>query len=425
MRRRLYHRITATLLAFVAAALLVTVAASHLLLSRVVATRVTEHLAEHSAGLAGALPPGQTPRPEVQAVLERLAAAEGVQAALWTGSGQRLAFTSAELPPPLPGSGPPQWLPSRAGPVLQTTLPDGRVLLVRPHRVPRPLGFLATVVVLAVILAAASYPAARRITRRLEALEVGVRRLGEGDLASRVQVQGDDELASLAASFNGTAARLQTLIEAQRRVLASASHELRSPLTRARMALELARDDPAGAASRIDEAIAETEELDALVEELLVAGRLEVQAPVVPAEAVDVAELLRAEAARTGAAVHAEAAPVRVEARLLRVLLRNLLENARRHGGDGVQAGAAPGTGGAVRVWVADRGPGVPEEERERIFEPFYRPPRHAEGRDGGVGLGLYLVRRIARSHGGDAVCLPRDGGGAVFEVTLRPVATS
>jgi signal transduction histidine kinase len=112
---------------------------------------------------------------------------------------------------------------------------------------------------------------------------------------------------------------------------------------------------------------------------------------------------------------------------LLRVLLRNLLENAGRHGlGTPVEAGVEPLAGDrpGVRVWVADRGPGVPESERDRIFEPFYRPVGHDEGREGGVGLGLYLVRRIAQWYSGAAVCLPREGGGTRFEVTLteRPV---
>jgi signal transduction histidine kinase len=254
-----------------------------------------------------------------------------------------------------------------------------------------------------------------------------VRRFGEGELATRVAVGGRDELAELATSFNRTAERLQRLVEAQRRVLASASHELRSPLARLRMALELSRDDPAAARARLDEAVAEVAELDALVEELLLAGRLEVQEGAPGSEAVALDALAAEEAARTGAAARTTPTVVTGDGRVLRVLLRNLLENARRHGGGAVEVEVSPlpdRPGGAV-VRVSDRGPGVPEGERERIFEPFYRPPGHAEGHDGGVGLGLYLARRIAERHGGGIRCLPRDGGGTVFEVVLHagPVA--
>jgi signal transduction histidine kinase len=105
------------------------------------------------------------------------------------------------------------------------------------------------------------------------------------------------------------------------------------------------------------------------------------------------------------------------DARLLRHLLRNLIENARRHGGGGIEVAVARGEGGRALVRVDDDGPGVPEPERERIFEPFYRPTGSRETT--GVGLGLALVRRIARHHGGEVRCLARPGGGTRFEVSL------
>jgi signal transduction histidine kinase len=108
---------------------------------------------------------------------------------------------------------------------------------------------------------------------------------------------------------------------------------------------------------------------------------------------------------------------VRGEERLLRRAVRNLLENARRYGGDGVEA-RLDAADGAVRLIVCDRGPGVPEAYRERIFEPFFRLPGHAE-REGGVGLGLALVRQIAERHGGEVRCAPREGGGSCFTLTL------
>ena len=110
--------------------------------------------------------------------------------------------------------------------------------------------------------------------------------------------------------------------------------------------------------------------------------------------------------------------------RLLRRALRNLLENARRYGGSDVAVLLAPAAGGVVRISVCDRGPGVPDAMRERIFEPFFRMPGHAE-REGGVGLGLALVKQIAERHGGRVRCEGRTGGGSCFtvELPLRPPA--
>ncbi len=422
MRRHLYQRIFVFLLLFVALALVLTALAGHLLLSEVVRTHITGRVTRLALAFAARLPAAERAAVEQQAGLERLARAWRVHAAVWTADGRRLAFTDSDLPSPPAALARPVWLPSPTGPALALALPDGRRLVLQPHHVPRPGGFLLAVVAVAALLAFASYPVARFVTRRLETLEAGVRRLGAGDLGARVEVEGDDELASLARSFNQAAERLQGLVEGQRRVLASASHELRSPLTRLRMGLELAREGGADASARLVEAVGEVEELDQLVEELLVAGRLELQPAASAAEPVDVGELLAAEAARTGARVVPGSAPFRGDPRVLRVMLRNLLENARRHGrGAEVEAGAGPLAGGAagVQVWVADRGPGVPPTERERIFEPFYRPPGHAEGPDGGVGLGLYLVRKIAEQYRGTVACLDRDGGGTRFEVTL------
>ncbi len=421
MRSRLFHRIFLFLLLFVAAALVLSALASHLLLSELVGARVGGALAAHALKVAGELPGADRPDAELQGALEKLARARGVRAALWSADGRRLAFTDVDLPAPRPGAPGNQWLASPSGPAVAVALPDGRRLVLQPHHLPRPGRFLFAVLAVAALLALASYPAARFVTRRLETLEAGVRRFGGGDLGARVEVEGSDELASLAASFNVTAERVQALVEGQRRMLASASHELRSPLTRLRMGLELARDEGGDRDGRMAAAVVEVEELDALVEELLVAGRLELQAPET-VEPVGLGALLTEEGARTGAATGAARVPFRGDPRLLRVMLRNLLENARRHGlGTPVEAGVEPVAGppAGARVWVADRGPGVPETERERIFEPFYRPAGHAEGRDGGVGLGLYLVRRIAQCYGGSATCLPRDGGGTRFEVTL------
>jgi signal transduction histidine kinase len=159
-------------------------------------------------------------------------------------------------------------------------------------------------------------------------------------------------------------------------------------------------------------------ELDELIEELLSASRLEAAARAPAGTPVELLALLAEEAARVGAECAGEPAVLDGDTRLLRRMLRNLLENARRYAGDAAVEARVERLAGRLRIVVEDRGPGIPASERERIFEPFYRPAGSAEsGR--GAGLGLALVRRIAHHHGGEVRYVPRDGGGARFEVDL------
>jgi signal transduction histidine kinase len=269
-----------------------------------------------------------------------------------------------------------------------------------------------------VAVTAGAYPVVRRLTRRLEALERGVEQFGAGDLGHRVDTGGRDEVAAVAVSFNRAAQRIEDLVRSNRALLANASHELRSPLARLKMAVAMLE----GASAEQREALRseihrDIRELDGLVEEVLLASRLDAQVPL-RIEPVDLLGLLVEEAARVGASAEGEAVMVDAEERLLRRALRNLLENARRYGGDEVDATVRMVQAGQVEVLVCDRGPGVPEAYREQVFEPFFRLPGHAE-RAGGVGLGLSLVRQIAERHGGSARCLAREGGGSCFVVTL------
>jgi two-component system OmpR family sensor kinase len=268
------------------------------------------------------------------------------------------------------------------------------------------------------VVSAAAYPIVRRLTRRLERLQRDVDAWGEGRLSVRVAVEGRDEVARLAASFNRAAERIEALVDAQKSLLANASHELRSPLARLRMAAELLQESaPPNIRAELARNIAE---LDQLIGELLLASRLEAMGDAGPAlEAVDLAALLGEECARAGAALSAPPLTLQSDPRLLRRLVRNLLENAGRHGAAPIEVELKATSADWVRLDVCDRGPGIPEAEREAIFTPFYRRAGASEA-DGDVGLGLSLVRQIARRHGGDAVCLPRERGGCRFRVTLR-----
>lgn len=295
---------------------------------------------------------------------------------------------------------------------------------VLPPGVPRATGLVIVLLVLFLAVALGAYPVVRRLTRRLEALKQGVQAFGEGALGHRVEVAGHDEVAAVAASFNTAAERIEGLVQSHRSLLANASHELRSPLARMRMAVSMLDDAPPAERERLRREIdANVAELDALVEEVLLASRLDATAVEPPSsEPVDLVNVVVEEAARVDAAIEGLEGlepklhgRLRGDERLLRRALRNLLENARRYGGGDVLLQVVM-RASQVELAVCDRGPGVPPALRERIFEPFYRLPGHAE-RAGGVGLGLSLVRQIVTRHRGRVTCSERPGGGSCFTI--------
>ena len=293
-----------------------------------------------------------------------------------------------------------------------------------------PYGFVWMLALMGLAAALALYPVVRRLTKRLEGLQQGVQRWGEGDLSVRMPETGDDEVADLSRRFNAAAERIQGLMSAQKSLLANASHELRSPLARIRMGLELMDTPGANAAVRErtrTEILRNMAELDQLIDEILLASRLDArEADMGTVESVDLVGLCAEECARTGATLDVPEGMSSLEVqgvtKLVRRMVRNLLENAMRYGAaagqeDGVVLSLARESGAPV-LRVCDRGPGVPAAYRDRIFEPFFRLPGASE-RAGGVGLGLALVKSIAERHGWAVRCEDRPGGGVCFVVAV------
>jgi signal transduction histidine kinase len=364
------------------------------------------------------LPPAQSPATVQQEALQRLAAGLKSDLTLFGPDGSVIAVIGHPLPPP--GNRRygrfvmEHW---HGNAVSAIRLRDGRLLVARVPLGPvdARLPFHVMLVLLVAAIGVAAYPIARQLTRRLERLQRGVESLGAGDLSSRVAVEGRDEVASLAQSFNNAASQIEQLVRAHQALLANASHELRTPLARIRLAVELLK----GAADAKSKAGLEQDiaELDWLVDEILLASRLDAINEVQATEEIDLLALAAEEGSRYDD-VHLEGTPISVhgDARLLRRLLRNLLENAKRHGVPPTQVRVTRTDGTAV-VTVWDNGPGPLESEFEQVFKPFFRSSGSRTGI--GTGLGLALVRQIAQRHGGDARCVTADDGRGRFIVTL------
>jgi len=407
--RRLYQKIYFTIIA----SLLVVVAVSSAFW-RIGFDQTPAGQAFEMAGelAAAALPPPDAPQALQSEAVARLAQRLDINLALYRADGTLIAHAGDSLPPP------PRerrgWFRFRNGPVWSTRLPDGRAIVAqRPVRRGHPaLGFLLMLGAIALAVALCAYPVVRGLTRRLERLQAAVETVGEGNLSARVVIKGRDEVARLAASFNRSAARIEELVNAHRLLLANASHELRTPLSRIQLAVELFQET--GDPKYKTELQRNIAELDQLVDEILLASRLDAT-PALPArEAVDLLALTAEECARYDIAPRGKPVTVMGDPRLLRRLIRNLLENAKRHGKPPVQVELHRVGGNAV-VDIMDAGEGIPESESERVFMPFHRLRAHSDG----TGLGLALVRQIARLHGGDAVIATRPEASVCFRITL------
>ncbi len=268
---------------------------------------------------------------------------------------------------------------------------------------PRLFGWITLAALL--LLTAGAYFTVRRLLQPLQVIGAGVAAFGEGNFTAPIRVKRPDELGALAERINGMAANLSGMLDAKRTLLLAISHELRSPLTRARVHAELLEDSHERQALLRDLA-----EMGDLIGSLLESERLAAGHSALRAEVADLSALANevvASLAPPMAVTHqlATTPALRVDPTRLRLLLRNLLENARRH------AAAAPQApvlflrrqpDGRLALGVRDFGPGVPEAQLAPLTQAFYRPDTARTREGGGVGLGLYLCRLVAQAHGGE-----------------------
>lgn len=268
------------------------------------------------------------------------------------------------------------------------------------------------------VVAAVTWLVTRRALRPVEGIRREMAAITQSaDLARRVpEPDTHDEIARLASTTNETLAALETSVERQRRFVADASHELRSPIASLRTQLEVAAAHPE--LLDLDGAVEDTVRLQRLAADLLLLARLD--AGERPSDAkVDLAGLAREAAeGRTGVTVDAEPVEVAGSRGQLGRVLANLLDNAQRHARSAVTVNVRCEGDRAV-VGVADDGDGVPEDDRERIFERFVRLDAARSRDDGGAGLGLAIARDVAVRHGGTLTAGRGPAGGALFELRL------
>jgi signal transduction histidine kinase len=268
---------------------------------------------------------------------------------------------------------------------------------------------------------------ARVLTRQMRPLRQAAQRMADGDLSGRIEIKGKDEISALGADFNLMAERLNDLLQSQRQLVRDVSHELRSPLARLRVALELAEreQDRKKALGRIEQ---EADELERLVTELLSLARLESGQAGLERQQLRLDELVQkvvtdaefeAQAEQKGVSYSSQAVTLEGDAVLLRSAVENVVRNAIRHTppGSEVKVSLARDQQGC-EILVRDAGSGVETSQLESMFDPFTRTAEARERGSGGFGLGLAIARRAMLIHGGEARARNHPQGG--LEVSLR-----
>jgi two-component system OmpR family sensor kinase len=277
------------------------------------------------------------------------------------------------------------------------------------------------VLILASLLA---WAVAGRVLAPLRLLRDTARSIGESDLTRRIPVEGDDELADLARTFNEMLDRLEEAFASQKAFISDAGHELRTPITIIRGHLDVMGDDPDERRETLELVADELDRMGRLVNDLLLLARAS-RPDFLEPQTIDLDDLTRELFAKASALAERDwrlgsvgSGRIVADRQRLTQALMNLSQNAVAHTreGDAVELGSALATG-SVRLWVRDTGPGVPEDEQARIFERFVRLNGSHSGE--GAGLGLAITRAVAEAHGGRVELDSRPGAGARFTVVI------
>lgn len=322
---------------------------------------------------------------------------------------------------------------------------ERRLIAVRGPRPPAPRIehlLMVQLVLSMLVIGGLGWWVARSIARPVAAIADATRRMTAGDLAARAGAPWsgrNDELGRLAADFDRMAARIEALVAHERGVLQDVSHELRSPLARLHLLLDLAGRGASEAASgHFTRAEAEITRLDRIIGEALALSRMEADLPGMAMERVDLAALLRARATAFG--IEADTRQITIELEpslaaiavdgnhgLLERAVDNLLSNAIKFSADGglivLGLRREPGLPPKAVIELRDHGPGVPEADLGKLFRPFFRGANAARAE--GHGLGLAIVERIARAHGGSLAAANAEGGGLRVSLCLPAIGSA
>lgn len=280
------------------------------------------------------------------------------------------------------------------------------------------------IVAMIALILAGSYAIVRWLFRPLDWLAQGVAEIASGNLGHKVSIRSHDELGQLTSALNDMASRIRDMFRARDRLLLDVSHELRSPLTRMKVALEFVHEE-----SVRDKLQQEIRELETMVTELLESERLNSDHGGLVMSKIDLVALVRelvesydGQGSSVKVIEAPPALPVSVDRDRLRMAVRNVLENAVKHSlpkRGPVLVRVATVDGKTVEISIQDHGPGIPAEEHQRIFEPFYRVDTSRARATGGYGLGLSLTKKIMTAHGGDIFLVSEPGKGSTFTLTL------